>query len=76
MNGSPAFVTLQAARPALPCTFTLSNSAGERLATVRGDWTLDDDAVRAQAIARLGSTPAPRLVRGLQHARVRVECCS
>jgi hypothetical protein len=66
-------ITPRATLPTLPCVFRLTSRDGELLATVHGDWTLDDEAVRQRAVAALADgSAAPRLVeRALQHARVR-----
>lgn len=68
-----ATIAPAAAQPTLPCSFRLLSRDGELLATVQGDWTLDDDAVRQRAIAALHAEQrlTPRTQRALQHARVR-----
>ena len=66
-----AQITPAAALPRLPCQFQLLNCAGVLIASVRGDWTLDDDAVRERAISAAGQ-PSPQHLRALRTARVRV----
>lgn len=70
---NPATITQAAALPTLPCEFRLLSRDGELLATVHGDWTLDDDAVRQRAITALHAEQrlTPRTQRALQRARVR-----
>lgn len=67
----PSQINPAAALPALPCNFTLHSRDGALLASVRGNWTLDDDAVRTQALRAAGSV-TPQQRRAFERARVRV----